>query len=1064
MSKSVFQGALMASTALVALSLSCATVRANGYDILEVSAPPPGQSETISSSQTWDRVLVGISNGETGTLTVGAGATLTTTGDGATIASTYTAGGIIGRNSGSTGTAILSGAGATWTDSSNFLIVGDSGSGTLQMSAGTTLNTNGVLIGNGVGSSGALTLNGAGAAWNNSVSVEVGRAGTGSIVVSGGASVVNQQALRVGQGTGYVDQWATGTGSVTVTGAGSRWVNSLVSGTHVQIATEAGAVGSLTVTDGGSFETSAGGLYAGAGATITVTGVGSALLVGTAHATPPVDWNDGDGWLSAGDSTVVISGGAKLDADASYIDGPAGTGSILVTGEGTTWHNWLNIFVGGNGNGVATTGHATVADGAVATSYTAAAGTDAGSTGTLLITGKGTLFQVLSRDGFAGNFRAGSSGNGTVTVQDGATLSAVNVIIADFAGSTGVLNIGAAEGDAPVAPGTVFGTNGVRFGDGDATLVFNHTSSGLTFDNLLSGTGGAIRHLAGVTDFTVDSPSFTGTLDLLGGTVKLNADIAGLDVNVGAGGTLGGNGTLKSLTVAQGGTVSPGNSIGTLVVNGDVNLVPGAVYVVELGSAGNSDLITATGQALLNGATVHLVPVDAEASYKLPQVYTIVAATGGVDGSFGRVTTESLFLSVDVDDLSSAINVVISVSDNAFASVAASANQRGTAAALSRLPQSGVPLRLYNSVLFLTSASEARWAYDQLSGEVHASTQSLFIEQSSLIRGALNDRLRAAQGGVGASSGPVVGWEGMPSLAYAAPGAVEGADASMALKAVALPATTERFAFWSTAFGNWGEMDGNANAASLSNSTGGFLIGVDGVVGEGWRLGLAGGYSYTDFSISGRNASGNSDNWHIALYGGNVWGPLALRTGLAYTWHDISTNRSVAFTGFADSLSADYNAGTVQAFGELGYRIDAMGVAFEPFANLAYVSLSQDGYTERGGAAALTGGSETMDTTFSTLGLRLSKEVSFGATTATLRGALGWRHAFGDSSPTVSQAFVGWDAFTVTGVPIAEDAAVLEAGVDMLITPSATLGIAYTGQYGDGVTENGFNARLSVKF
>jgi len=440
-----------------------------------------------------------------------------------------------------------------------------------------------------------------------------------------------------------------------------------------------------------------------------------------------------------------------------------------------------------------------------------------------------------------------------------------------------------------------------------------------------------------------------------------------------------------------------------------------------------------------------------------------------VVGSFGAVTTDSMFLTVDVNDLANGINVVISVPDNAFASVAATPNQFATAGALGTLGQVGPSLALYNSLLFLNSASEARLAYDQLSGEVHASAQSVFMEQSSLIRGALSDRLRAAQGGVGASVGSVVSVVETASgaLAYAAPSKVQvAADMSMPLKAapMAAPAPAERFALWTTGFGNWGTFNGNTNAAGVSDSTGGFLIGADTLVGDGWRVGVAGGYSYTDFSITGRNSSGNSDNWHAALYAGKSWDALALRTGLAYTWQDVSTSRSVAFTGFADSLSADYSAGTFQAFGELGWRIDTAFAAFEPFANLAYVSLDTDGYGESGGAAALYSDGADMDTTFTTIGLRASKDIVLGTYEATLRGTLGWRHAFGDITPSVSQAFLTSDAFTVTGVPIAQDAAVLEAGLDVRVGAMTTLGIAYTGQFGDGVQQNGFNATLKVSF
>ncbi len=126
------------------------------------------------------------------------------------------------------------------------------------------------------------------------------------------------------------------------------------------------------------------------------------------------------------------------------------------------------------------------------------------------------------------------------------------------------------------------------------------------------------------------------------------------------------------------------------------------------------------------------------------------------------------------------------------------------------------------------------------------------------------------------------------------------------------------------------------------------------LVADTWRAGVLGGYSRSTFNVKDRNSSGTSDDYHVGLYGGTNWDQFAFRSGLAYTWHDISTRRSVAFQGFADQLKGDYNAGTMQAFGEFGYGINAGQVAFEPFANLAYVSLRTDSFGETGGAAALS--------------------------------------------------------------------------------------------------------------
>ncbi|MEZ2329717.1 hypothetical protein AB6802_08340 [Mesorhizobium sp. RCC_202] len=61
-------------------------------------------------------------------------------------------------------------------------------------------------------------------------------------------------------------------------------------------------------------------------------------------------------------------------------------------------------------------------------------------------------------------------------------------------------------------------------------------------------------------------------------------------------------------------------------------------------------------------------------------------------------------------------------------------------------------------------------------------------------------------------------------------------------------------------------------------------------------------------------------------------------------------------------------------------------------------------------------------------------------------------------------AFDGGAPFAVSGVPIARDAAVLEAGLDLTLTPSAKLGIAYCAQLGSGSNDQSVQADLSLKF
>lgn len=334
-----------------------------------------------------------------------------------------------------------------------------------------------------------------------------------------------------------------------------------------------------------------------------------------------------------------------------------------------------------------------------------------------------------------------------------------------------------------------------------------------------------------------------------------------------------------------------------------------------------------------------------------------------------------------------------------------------------------------------------RRSFDALSGEIHASAKGAMIEDSRYIRNAASDRLRAAFGDVGAPTAPV--------LAYG-PGDTP----------VLVAADHAGPAFWLSGFGSWGSSDSDGNAASLDRSTGGLLIGADGLFGD-WRLGVLAGYSHSHFDVKDRASSAKSDNYHLGLYGGTQWDDRALRAGVAYTWHKPDTSRSVIIPGISESLGADYHAGTVQAFGELGYAFATGAARFEPFANLAHVSLHTGGFGEGSGIAALSGQSDTTSVTFTTLGLRAEHAL---AGNATLRGMIGWRHAFGDVTPESTLAFQGSDAFSIAGNPIAHNSALIDAGLDFNLTPYAKLGLSYSGQLAKSSRDHGFRANLNVRF
>jgi outer membrane autotransporter protein len=255
----------------------------------------------------------------------------------------------------------------------------------------------------------------------------------------------------------------------------------------------------------------------------------------------------------------------------------------------------------------------------------------------------------------------------------------------------------------------------------------------------------------------------------------------------------------------------------------------------------------------------------------------------------------------------------------------------------------------------------------------------------------------------------------------------------------------------------------------VSQSSGGLFVGGDGAVGGGWRLGGALGYIGSHSSIADTASRTNVDSYTATLFGGRNFpvgpGHVRFMAGAAYTWHDIDTKRDVAAGSLAQRLESSYHASSTQVFTELGYRLP-LGDAYsiEPYAGVAWNQLRTRDFDETGGTAALHGAGSSDDVTSTTLGLRgawlFGSERAPGRLTATL----GWRHAMGDVKPRQELAFEGGSTFSVTGVPIARDAAVLGLGAEMAITRNTTAGVAYDAQFGGGNRQQSGQLKLAMRF
>ena len=235
--------------------------------------------------------------------------------------------------------------------------------------------------------------------------------------------------------------------------------------------------------------------------------------------------------------------------------------------------------------------------------------------------------------------------------------------------------------------------------------------------------------------------------------------------------------------------------------------------------------------------------------------------------------------------------------------------------------------------------------------------------------------------------------------------------------------------------------------------------------GGTWRAGLGAGYSQANVSVADRHSAAGVESFHFAGYAGGMAGPLALRGGGAWAWNNIDTSRAVIFPGFFEREKASYDADTGQLFGEVAYPIAMGRTALEPFAGLAFVSIDTHSFKENGALAALNSRGFDQNIGYSTLGLRAAATVHWGGAIITPHVSAAWQHAFDDVTPDAALVFASTGiGFAVAGVPLAEDAALIETGLDLNLSPTATLGASYSSQFGDGVEDNAVKGRFTWLF
>ena len=131
---------------------------------------------------------------------------------------------------------------------------------------------------------------------------------------------------------------------------------------------------------------------------------------------------------------------------------------------------------------------------------------------------------------------------------------------------------------------------------------------------------------------------------------------------------------------------------------------------------------------------------------------------------------------------------------------------------------------------------------------------------------------------------------------------------------------------------------------------------------------MAFGYSSADIDLSDRASNADVSSYDLAIYGGVRTGAFIWRGALSYSARRIETARTVSIGLLSEHLTAEYDASAVSIEAEVARPFTSEHSRYEPFLGFAHVSLDTDGFTERGGASALTAASANASVNFATLG------------------------------------------------------------------------------------------------
>jgi outer membrane autotransporter protein len=462
--------------------------------------------------------------------------------------------------------------------------------------------------------------------------------------------------------------------------------------------------------------------------------------------------------------------------------------------------------------------------------------------------------------------------------------------------------------------------------------------------------------------------------------------------------------------------------------------------------------VNVSGSTTLNGGTAVIEFVSGK--YK-PGQYAIIVSSGGVSGQFANLITGGLVSGFRNPHLAYDAHDVFLVLDPSTITILPSftSNQQAVAGGINNAILAGAnPSDSFNVLLNLTG-SQLTTALTELEGTTPGGAN---IAANQLMTGFLSLMLHPSGGTPQGTQAPSGGLNNYAAEAAGFPREVADAYAA-AMPVKARPAGTAFTSGWSTwaaAYGGATHVGGQADVGTADTKAQAYAVagGAEYKFSPQTALGFALAGGGTSWGLSQGLGTGGGDAFQIGGYATHNFGAAYVAGALAYAWHDMHTDRTVAIGG-TEQLHASFRA---QAFGgriESGYRLTNAWLNVTPYGALQAQTFRTPSYSEVAqsglGAFALSYASRSATTTRTELGAWFDKPFALGPDRLlSLKGRLAWAHDH-STDPTLNAVFqtLPGSNFAVNATSMPSDLALVSAGAELKLAGNWSVGAKFDGEF-----------------